>query len=219
MSYSASSRLARRAARGRRVEIERLLIRGPRLARPNGARLAISGNPGSALPKASLRPLVSAALRRFAVLPCPLRSACWPGMPGSGARSRMRSANGTRGLAAGAVGAGAAGAGGGGVTLRFRPAARAASASRAPPRWCRRACRRSFGPVVHRHQVAMHGIETLGGGAAELGFVGDEAGGFLGGLARDLSGLGEASTRSINWCSALSISPILASCASARPSC
>ena len=41
-----------------------------------------------------------------------------------------------------------------------------------------------FRPVVHRHQIAMHGIEPFGGVAAQLHLFGDAAGGLLGGLAR-----------------------------------
>jgi hypothetical protein len=43
------------------------------------------------------------------------------------------------------------------------------------------------GSVVHRHEVAMHGIDALGGAAAaELRFSGDEPGGLLGSLIRHL---------------------------------
>ena len=100
-----------------------------------------------------------------------------------------------------------------------RAVAQAASGIHARPYGAGEAVLRA-GSCVHRHQVAIHGVQTLGGGGIALGLAGDEAGGLVGGLGRDFAELTALlSTRAISRWSASSISPILASCASARPSC
>ena len=143
-------------------------------------------------------------------------------MPGIGARSRMRSAKGTRGMDGRRRRRRGAGGGGGGGARRVRLGAPAPSRKRAPLRWCRRAFGRSISscrPSPSNRDAWHRAARWCCRSASSIHLVGDAAGGLLGGLDRHFVLLGEASTRSISWSSALSISPILASCVSARVSC